>query len=422
MKQRAALSLAVLFAINVLNFYDRQVPGAVTEPMRKEFGLSDSQLGLLGSMFIWIYAVLGVPLGHVADTWSRKKLLAWGTGLWSAMTAGSGLAPNFGVLLVSRMGVGVGEAVCAPTGTSWIGDLFPPQGRARALALFNLGIPLGAAFALFFAAWIAQNWGWRTALVSAAAPALLLVPALLACGEPLRGATEAAAGQPGSMWSLLRIPTLWWIIVSGALINFNMYAMSSFLPAMLSRIHHLGVRDAGIATGTAYLIGGLAGGFIAGWTGDRVAGRRNGRMLAAALLALTVAPFSYFGISQPAGAVPLAVAGLTLAYGAMNTYYGLVYAAIQDIVLPAQRGMAMAVYFFAMYMMGASFGPLLTGRLSDGLARRAADLAGSAQVTEAFRATGLQQAMLIIPVLSVGLAVVLWIGSRTIVRDARGAA
>lgn len=409
--------LAVLFAINVLNFYDRQVPGAVTEPMRKEFGLSDYQVGLLGSMFIWIYAIIGVPLGRVADVWSRKKLLAWGTTVWSAMTAFSGLAPNFGALLVSRLGVGIGEAVCAPTGTSWIGDLFPPHKRARALALFNLGIPLGAAFALFFAGWIAQNWSWRIAMVSAAAPALLLVPALGMLDEPKRGATEAQSSQTGSMWTVLRIPTLWWIIVSGALINFNMYAMSSFLPAMLSRIHHLTVRDSGIATGTAYLIGGVAGGFVAGWIGDRVAERQNGRMLAAALLALTVAPFSYFGIIQPVGAVVLAVTGLTLAYGAMNTYYGLVYAAIQDIVLPAQRGMAMAVYFFAMYMMGASFGPVLTGRLSDMLARRAADAAGSAAITEAFRAIGLQQAMLIIPVLSVGLALVLWIGSRTVVKD-----
>jgi sugar phosphate permease len=240
---------------------------------------------------------------------------------------------------------------------------------------------------------------------------------LLKLEEPKRGATESHAGQGGTMWTVLRIPTLWWIIASGALINFNMYAMSAFLPAMLSRIHHLSVRGSGIATGLAYLIGGLAGGAIAGWIGDKVAARRIGRMLSAAGLALTVAPFSYFGIAQPSGEVVVAVTGLTLAYGAMNTYYGLVYAAIQDIVLPAQRGMAMAVYFFAMYMMGASFGPLLTGRLSDVLARRAADSAGSALVTEAFRAVGLQQAMLIIPILSVGLALVLWIGSRTIVKD-----
>jgi predicted MFS family arabinose efflux permease len=412
-----AFSLAVLFAVNVLNFYDRQVPGAVTEPMRKEFGLSDYQVGLLGSIFIWVYAFIGIPLGRVADVWSRRKLLAWGTGIWSVMTAASGLSPTFSILLVSRLGVGVGEAVCAPTGTSWIGDLFPSERRARALAVFNLGIPLGAAFALFFAGYIAQQWGWRAAMVSAAAPALLLVPLLLMLNEPRRGATEARAGEAGSMWSLIRIPTLWWIIASGALINFSMYAMSSFLPAMLSRIHHLSVRESGTATGIAYLVGGLTGGFVAGWLGDKVSAKKSGRLSAAALLCLSIVPFSYFGISQPSGAVLPAVAGLTLAYGAMNTYYALTYAAIQDLVLPAQRGMVMAIYFFAMYMLGASFGPVLTGRLSDFLARRAADAAGSVDLTETFKAVGLQQAMLIIPVLSVGLALVLWIASRTITRD-----
>jgi MFS family permease len=106
-----------------------------------------------------------------------------------------------------------------------------------------------------------------------------------------------------------------------------------------------------------------------------------------------------------------------LAYAAISTYYGLVYSAIQDIVAPNQRGTAMAIYFMAMYMCGASFGPLLTGKLSDVLAHRAAALAGSVTITEAFRATGLQQAMLVIPVLCTALAFVLYMGSRTIITD-----
>jgi predicted MFS family arabinose efflux permease len=111
-------SLVVLFAINLLNFYDRNMPGALTEPVRKEFGLTDAQVGLMGSAFIWVYAFIGIPLGRVADTWSRRKLLAWGVGVWSLMTAASGLASSFVTLLIPRMGVGVGEAVCAPTGAS----------------------------------------------------------------------------------------------------------------------------------------------------------------------------------------------------------------------------------------------------------------------------------------------------------------
>jgi MFS family permease len=123
----------------------------------------------------------------------------------------------------------------------------------------------------------------------------------------------------------------------------------------------------------------------------------------------------YLGIG--AGDALVAIALITIAYGTLNAYYGLVYSAIQDIVAPAMRGTAMAIYFMAMYLCGASFGPYLTGRLSDLMARRAAEAAGAARVTEAFRAIGLQQAMFIIPVLSLLLAVVLYCGSRTIVGD-----
>ena len=108
---------------------------------------------------------------------------------------------------------------------------------------------------------------------------------------------------------------------------------------------------------------------------------------------------------------------LTVAYGALNSYYGLVYSSIHDIVPPAQRGTTMALYFMLMYMCGASFGPYLTGHISDLMAHRAAEAAGSAVVTEAFKAIGLQQAMIVIPILAVALAIVLWAGSRTIIRD-----
>jgi predicted MFS family arabinose efflux permease len=211
------LPLLVLSCINLLNFYDRTAPAALVEPMRKEFGLSDMQIGLLGSVFVWIYAIVGVPLGRMADVWSRKKLLALGVTLWTALTASTGFATTFSFLLVSRVGVGIGEAVCAPAGTSWLGDLFPAKRRSRVLSLFMLGVPVGGALSYFLSGPIAQAWGWRTAMVAAAAPAVLLIPVLLLLREPVRGAAEENSGLRGdvSMWSVLRIPTLWWIIASG---------------------------------------------------------------------------------------------------------------------------------------------------------------------------------------------------------------
>jgi predicted MFS family arabinose efflux permease len=413
-------SVVVLFAINILNFYDRHVPGALVEPMRKEFHLNDTQIGLLGSAFIWIYAIVGVPLGRIADSASRKKLLAWGVVIWTALTASAGLANTYTLLLFSRVGVGVGEAACAPTATSWLGDLFPPAKRSRVLALFMLGVPVGGALGYFFSGPLAQAYGWRAAMVFAAVPALLLVPALLMLEEPQRGASELhpAPLVRASMWNVLRIPTLWWIIASGALLNFNAYAFATFLPAFLSRVHGLSLARSGIATGVVYLAGGVSGGAIAGYLGDSVVQRRkDGRLLYAAVLALVAIPFACAGILRPAGSLYLAMAFLALTYASLTTYYGLVYSAIQDIVAPNQRGSAMAIYFMAMYMCGASFGPLLTGKLSDVLAHRAAALAGATTVTEAFRATGLQQAMLIIPVLCSALSLVLYMGSRTITRD-----
>ena len=413
-------SVVVLFAVNILNFYDRHVPGALVEPMRKEFHLNDTQIGLLGSAFIWIYAIVGVPLGRIADSASRKKLLAWGVVIWTALTASAGLATTYAMLLFSRVGVGVGEAACAPTATSWLGDLFPPAKRSRVLALFMLGVPVGGALGYFFSGTIAETYGWRAAMVLAAAPAVLLVPALLMLHEPQRGASElhSAPLVPASMWNVLRIPTLWWIIASGALLNFNAYAFATFLPAFLSRVHGVSLARSGIDTGIVYLIGGVTGGTLAGYLGDSIVHRRkDGRMLCASVLALVAIPFACVGILQPAGSLYVAMAFLALTYASLTTYYGLVYSAIQDIVAPNQRGSAMAIYFMAMYMCGASFGPLLTGKLSDLLAHRAAALAGSVMVTETFRATGLQQAMLIIPVLCTALAFVLYMGSRTIIED-----
>jgi MFS family permease len=418
MSSRASYkSLAVLVAVNVLNFYDRNVIGALTEPIRKEFGLSDSQVGLIGSAFIWLYAIVGLPLGRAADSWSRKKLLAAGMLVWAALTGMAAMAANYTMLLFSRLGFAVGEAVVAPAATSWIGDLFPATERSRPLALFMLGVPVGGALTYFFSGPVAQAYGWRAAMVLAAAPAVILIPFLLRLAEPARGAAEVhhEVMARSSMVAILKIPTMLWIIVSGALLNFNMYAIGTFLPAFLSRIHGLTLARSGIATGVVFAVGGIAGGLLAGRLGDRVIRKReNGRLLVAAVLTGLGAPAAYLGVG--AGSVYVAIVLITFSYGTLNTYYGLVYSAIQDIVAPAMRGTAMAVYFLAMYLCGASFGPLLTGKLSDLMARRAA---GGARITEAFKAIGLQQAMYVIPLMTILLALVLYCGSRTIAADMR---
>ena len=413
----ANVALAVLIAINVLNFYDRYILGVLAEPIRREFQLTDTQLGLLSSVFIWLYAIVGVPLGTLADRWSRKKLLAGGVAVWSVLTGLAAFATSYMMLVFSRLGFAIGEAAVAPAATGWIGDLYPADKRARPLALFMAGVPVGYALSHFISGPIAQAFGWRQAMVLAAAPAILLIPLLLMLREPIRGAAELRKDDSKRSWrEFLTIPTFWWIVASGALLNFNLSAMSSFLPAFLGRIHHVTVAQSGTLAGVTYLVGGLSGSLLAGWLGDKVVRQRaNARMVWASGFALLGAPLALWGVSS--GDMVAAVIALTIFYGTLCSYYGFVYSSLQDIVAPSLRGTAMAVYFLAMYLCGASFGPVLTGKVSDLMAQRAALAAGSPVVTEVFKAVGLQQAMLIMPVLSVLLALVLWGGSRTIKRD-----
>src|SRR5574339_381242 len=159
----AAKTLAVLFAINAMNFFDRQILGAVGEPVRREWQLSDGALGALGTAFTLLYALVGVPLGRLADRKPRTLMLATGVFVWSVLTAVSGLCQRFWQLFVVRLGVGVGEAVCAPAATSLIGDLVPPSRRARALSIFMMGLPVGIALSYLVSGYVAKAWGWRAA-------------------------------------------------------------------------------------------------------------------------------------------------------------------------------------------------------------------------------------------------------------------
>ncbi len=396
-------ALAVLFLANALNIYDRQALGAVLEPLRREFHLSDAQLGAIPTAFIVIYALAGVPLGRAVDRGSRKRLLAAGVAVWGGLTALGGLAGSYAMLFATRLGVGIGEAVCAPAATSWIGDLVPAGRRARAMAAFMMAVPVGIMLSFAISGPAAQAYGWRAAMALAAAPAALLVPALLLLEEPSRPTDKPSADDAASLRSLLRIRALWWIALSGALANFVLYSFSYFLAAFLTRFHGLSVARAGVWSGLGSGAAGILGALAVIACGDRF--RDGGRLRFASAAALAAAPLAYAAIRLPRGHAAAAVSLLMLAYGLWQMYYGLTYAAIQDVVGPSLRGTAMAVYFLVMYLAGGAFGPLALGALSD-------HLAGG--TTESARASGLHQAMYAIPVLSLLLGVVLWRAGRAI--------
>src|SRR5437764_9308633 len=172
-------TFCVLLAVNTMNFFDRQVLPAVQEKIRKDWKLSDTELGWLGTAFILLDAVVGLPLGRLADRWNRRRLLAAGVALWSVTTFAAGFAWGFWSLFVLRLCVGIGEATCAPTASSLIGDLVPAKRRARAMAVFMLGLPLGLALSFFVSGAVAQHHGWQTAFYVAGVPGLVLAVAAL---------------------------------------------------------------------------------------------------------------------------------------------------------------------------------------------------------------------------------------------------
>ena len=390
-------SLAVLFVVNVLNIYDRQVLSAVVEPLRHEFHLTDTQLGLLPTLFTVLYAIAGLPLGRAVDRGSRRRLLASAIAVWGALTALGGMAASYAMLLATRLGVGIGEAVCAPAATSWIGDLVPATRRARAMAGFMAAIPVGIMLSMAISGPVAQTHGWRTAMMLAAAPALLLVPVVLWLPEPPR----ASAVEMTTSFGFLRVPAFWWIAASGAIVNSALYSFSYFLPAFLTRVHGLTVGQAGVWTGIGSGLAGLAGAAAVWILGDRREGSRLGLAAGAAFVA---APLMFASLRLPVGG---AIAFAMLAYGLLQTYYGLVYAALHDVVAAPVRGTAMSAYLMVSYLCGASFGPLLTGRLSDYFAR------ASGLPAEVAKAVGLHQAMYVIPLMCVMLGIVLWAGQRS---------
>ena len=390
-------ALAVLFLVNVLNYYDRQTLAAILEPLRHEFSLSDTQLGGLFTLFTIVFALAGLPLGKLADRRSRRGLLAAGIAVWTGLTGLAGLATSYALLLGTRLGVGIGEAVCTPAAASWIGDLVPASRRARAMAGFMMAVPVGIMLSSAIGGSVAQAHGWRMALVLAAVPGLVLVPAVLWLREPPRPPLPAAGARAAALPAVF-----WWIAASGAVVNFALYSFSTFLPAFLTRYHGMSVSQAGIWTGVGSGVSGILGAAAAGLLGDRV----KNRLWLAAGASLAAAGPVYAAIRMPAGSAAGAVWLAMTGYGLLQMYYGLVYAAIQDVAGPEMRGRAMATYFVVTYLGGASWGPLVTGRLSDFLAHR------SLLPAEAARAVGLHDAMYVIPALAVVLAAVLWQAGR----------
>lgn len=263
----------------------------------------------------------------------------------------------------------------------------------------------------------------------ACVPGLIMGALMLLIPEPPRGGADSLQGKPipipqdlqtSAYRAVLGIRTMWWIIASGALHNFNMYAINAFQTPFLQRFHELSLREANSISAVVLGAVGVVGLLVGGWASDRLRERFiNGRILLTAVTMLLAAPCVYLAIGRPSGA--LVSFTILMGLGIMMTfvYYATIYASIQDVVDPSVRGTAVALYFFAMYVLGASLGPVAIGMLSDHFAVRAMHAAGAVEMAPAFKATGLHDAMYVIPVLMLLASLVLFAAARTIGADIR---
>jgi MFS family permease len=425
-QRNARFALAVLFGINLMNFFDRQIAGALLEPIRIEFGMSDTASAGVNLAFTLIYAIVGVPLGRLSDTWQRTRLIAIGVTFWSVLTATSGLAIGYWTYLFTRMGVGIGEASCAPAGQALIGDLYAPERRARAMGIFMMGLPLGLFASYILSGSIAEAWGWRAAFFVACIPGLILAVLAWRMREPARGASEAGGAPISSggifdaIGAVLRIRTLWWIILSGILFNFHAYAVNMFQSAFLQRFHGVGLADASKLSAFSLGLAGAIGLLVGGSLGDRLRTKfPNGRLLLAAIAMLCAAPCIYIALEQPKGSIAVFTVLMAASSACTFVYYATVYAAIQDVVPPQLRGTAVSVYFLAFYVLGASFGPMIMGALSDHYAHAAMIDAGATEMATSFRASGLHTAMYVMPMLVLLCAGSLFGAASTVAKDMR---
>ncbi|MCF7535434.1 spinster family MFS transporter [Pseudomonas petrae] len=396
--------LFLLFLANLFNFFDRTIPAIIIEPIRKEWSLSDFQLGIIGTAFTLVYAVAGLPLGRMADNGSRRKLMGWGLAVWSGLTAVNGLVGNFWAFLLVRMGVGIGEASYAPAANSLIGDLFPAHRRARAMGIFMLGLPLGLLLAFFTIGAMVQAFGsWRAPFFIAAVPGLVLAVFMFFIREPARGAAESVAISQEKIdrpiRRLLSIPTFRWLVLAGLAFNFATYACNSFMVSMLQRYFLLPLQEAAMATGMIVGVTGLVGLTVGGWVADKLHQRwSNGRLMFAAM-SMVVATLCT-GYALHAGRIEIGVFVGVFSLGWLFSYnfYTCVYTAIQDVAQPRLRATAMALFFAGLYLLGGGLGPVVVGLLSDHFAHSALYAAQVEQMTEPFKAVGLHDAMYLIPV------------------------
>ena len=360
--------IALLVIAYTLNFVDRQIAGILAEPIKHDLGLSDSQLGWLGgTAFALFYTVLAIPIARFADRSDRSVILTIGLALWSLATAICGLAQNFAQLFLARMSVGIGEAAGVAPAYSLLTDLYPAERRARAMALFSLGIPLGSALGVVFGGLIAARIDWRVAFIVLGIVGLFFAPAYkIGVKDPGHGQGETSASV-GQVFALVaRKPTFWLMSFAAGTGSLISYGLAFWIPSFLARSFHLELVDRSLIFGAIQLVGGVAGVWLGGLVGDRV---KRARPSAYALV-----PMVTYGLCLPA--FLLAFSSHSIVFASLLfliptalslAWLGPVIGAITGLVPPHMRATASAMFLFINNLIGLGLGTLVIGMVSDAL-------------------------------------------------------
>lgn len=262
--------LALLTAINLVNYLDRYVVAAILEPLGKDLHLTDSQLGRLPLVFVVVYMLAAPFFGWAADRYHRPRLVAAGVALWSIATMLAALVHTYPMLLFTRSLVGVGEAAYATLGPAILSDVIPEDERASKFTWFYLAIPVGSALGYGLGGIVAQHYGWRAAFLVAGLPGLVLAGRMALLSDPVRGAMDHLVDLEASASWLKKVGAIFknriWLACTGSYVayTFAMGALSTWGPALLQRKFAVSVGEAGLAFGGLAVVTGIVGTFLGG--------------------------------------------------------------------------------------------------------------------------------------------------------------
>lgn len=397
--------LCAFLLVYTFNFVDRILISILQEPLKAEFHLSDQRLGILGGpSFALLYSLSALPIAWIAERSNRVSIVAVGLALWSAMTALSGFATSYWHLLGARIGVGVGEATCAPSVHSIVSDSFSPERRASALAVVMLGVPVGTILAATVGGALAQDVGWRSTFIILGVPgAAFAVLLRLTIREPTRTAGLTSNSFAKTIVLLFRKKSFLHMTLAGGFLNFFGYGTSLFMVSHLVRSLGLGLRDASLLFGLVTGVGGMVGLFAGGYACDRLYSRYPGiQALLPALASAASAPLFVLAFQQ--GTPTMFFGPAILAVALHHACIGPMFSAVQAAAGPKSRSTAAAIGLLVSNLIGYCLGPVFVGAASDVLANQFARGRGlpsahcstsTQELCLQAQAAGLQQAMVI---------------------------